>query len=87
MKKKWVKLEDRTVEIAKSETLFEDGLKQHGFNILGCRWYYEKTEYLIEKDNITLIAAHYRGKATKKVVEAQLTWVIDCFNMKKKLEG
>ena len=87
MKKKWEKLEDRTVEIAKSEALFEDGLKRSGFNILGYRWYYEKSEYLIEKDNITLTAAHYRGKFNKKVVEAQLKWTIDCFNMKKKLEG
>ena len=85
MKKKWVKLEDRTTEIAKCEVLFENGLKENGFNILGFRWYSEKTEYLIEKDGITLTAIHYRGKANKKIIEAQIKWVTDCFELKKKL--
>ena len=85
-KKKWESLEDRDYDLAKREELFEAGLKSNGFDVLGYRWYYEKTEYLIEKDGVTLTAAHYRGKADKKTIDAQITWVIDCFDMKKRLE-
>ena len=41
---------DRKWEISKIELLFEELLKDNGFNVLGIKEYQTKTDYLIEKE-------------------------------------
>ena len=48
MKKTWSI--ERTWEANKIELLFEELLKENGFNVVGIKEFQSKTDYLIEKD-------------------------------------
>lgn len=72
------------IETIKSEVNFEQRLIDNGFNIQGYKFLYDASVYLIEKDGITLEARHTRINR-KNMLDAQLKWVVDCFEMKKKL--
>ena len=73
-----------TIEIIKSEVRFEERLIELGFSILGYKFLQDASVYRIEKDNIILEARHTRVNR-KDAIDAQVKWVLDCFEMKKKI--
>lgn len=73
-----------TIETIKSEVRFEEQLIELGFSILGYKFLQDASVYRIEKDNVVLEARHTRVNR-KNAIEAQVKWVLDCFEMKKKL--
>ena len=77
---------DGELEPIRSEINFEQGLINNGFSIQGYKFLYDASVYFIEKDGITLEARHTRINR-KNIIDAQIKWVLDCFEMKKKLVG
>ena len=73
-----------TIEVIKSEVRFEQQLVDLGFTIIGYKFLQDASVYLIEKDDISLEARHTRINR-KNAIDAQIKWVIDCFEMKKKI--
>lgn len=73
-----------TIETIKSEVRFEQQLIDLDFTIIGYKFLQDTSVYSIEKEGISLEVRHTRINR-KNSIDAQVKWILDCFEMKKKI--